>query len=253
MYCKHGFILYFDIMGYKSIVNGSDNGSDERFKYILDLYSEKQGKLNFSFVFSNEYIKNKDRLLMRCFSDNFLFLYENRPFSECTTQVTKANYYQTLSSMIGVAQMIQSQFLEQGILTRGSITFGELFYNSKIIYGKSLINAVVLEEGHPEPSIVLDPVFSSIANQNEFTYTPFVNPFMYHRNSEADHYAIVGGVKKYLQSLSLDDCSQEEKDHILYKINWMIDRMNEHFQYSGSKQYYLEGKRLKERIVQQRE
>ena len=223
-------------MGYKSIVNGSDNGSDERFKYILDLYSEKQGKLNFSFVFSNEYIKNKDRLLMRCFSDNFLFLYENRPFSECTTQVTKANYYQTLSSMIGVAQMIQSQFLEQGILTRGSITFGELFYNSKIIYGKSLINAVVLEEGHPEPSIVLDPVFSSIANQNEFTYTPFVNPFMYHRNSEA-----------------LDDCSQEEKDHILYKINWMIDRMNEHFQYSGSKQYYLEGKRLKERIVQQRE
>ena len=38
MYCKHGFILYFDIMGYKSIVNGSDNGSDERFKYILDLY-----------------------------------------------------------------------------------------------------------------------------------------------------------------------------------------------------------------------
>ena len=246
MYCKKGFILYFDIIGYKNIVNSSSNRSDERFKYILDLYSEKQGKLNFAFVFNSDYIKNKDKLLMRCFSDNFLFLYENRSFSECTTQVTIANYYHTLSRMISVAQMIQSQFLEQGILTRGSITFGELFYNSKIIYGKSLINAVVLEENHPEPSIILDPFFSSIANPNSFTYTSFVNPFMYHRDSEADHYAILGGIKKYLQTLSLDDCSQEDKNHILYKINWIIDKMNEHFQYSGSKQYYLDGKQLKE-------
>ena len=249
---KTGFILYFDILGYKNIVNGATKEEDERLKYILDLYSEKQGTLNFSFVFSSEYIKNKKRLFMKCFSDNFLFLYENRPFSECTTPKLKENYYLTLLNMIGTAQMIQSQFLEEGILTRGSLSFGELFYNSKIVYGKSLVKAVILEEGHREPSIAIDEFFSSIADPTFYTYSPFVNPFIYQSNSEADHFVIVGGIKKYLQTLSLENCSQEDKDYILRKIKWIIDKMNKHFQYDGVKQYYLDDDlKLREIIVSQ--
>ena len=236
---EEGFILYFDILGYKNIVNSATPEIDERLRYILDLYSERQGRLNFDFVFNEKYINNKEKLMMRCFSDNFLFLYENRNYEECDTEKKRINYFLTLNNMICVASMIQRQFIEKGILTRGSISFGKINYNSKIIYGKSLIKAVELEEGHEEPSIVVDNYFKSIEDKQLYLYEKMVSPFDCHKNSSLDHYEIVCGIKKYLSTLDLSNCSDEDKNHILKKIKWLIDKMNEHFAYNGVKKYTI--------------
>lgn len=231
---KEGFILYFDILGYKNIVNSATSEIDGRLKYILDLYSEKQGYLNFAFVFNN-----KEKLMMRCFSDNFLFLYENRNYEECDTEKKRINYFLTLNNMICVASMIQRQFIEKGILTRSSISFGKISYNSKIIYGKSLIKAVELEEGHEEPSIVVDNYFKSIEDKQLYLYEEMVSPFDCHRNSSLDHDEIVCGIKKYLSTLDLSNCSDEDKNHILKKIKWLIDKMIEYFVYKDVKKYTI--------------
>lgn len=231
MKTKKGFILYFDILGYKNIV------TNKKLEYILDLYSEKQGELNFALVFNKNYIKNKDKLLMRCFSDNFLFLYEHRPFCECNTEKMKINYCTTLNGMMGMASIIQSQFLEQGILTRGSLSYGELSYNSKIVYGKDLIEAVLLEEGHNEPSIVLSEKFKNI-NHKPFEYTKCVCPFMYRKESREDYTKVISGVKKYLKNLEIKKISGDEKDKILFKIQWMIESICAYFDFNKTVEIY---------------
>ena len=194
MKSKKGFILYFDILGYKNIVNNTTPKNSERLKYLLDVYSERQGNLNFALIFNKGYINNRDKLMMRCFSDNFLFLYENRSYEECDTKVKKYNYFNTLNNIIGIASLIQNQFIEQGILTRGSISFGEISFNSRIIYGKSLIKAVELEENHKEPSIVVDEYFKTIEDRELYLYKEYVSPFICWNNSKLDHKTIVKGI-----------------------------------------------------------
>lgn len=239
MHNKKGFILYFDILGYKNLINPMAKESKKRLKFILDNFSERQCWLNFVFNFGDGLIKNKEKLFMKSFSDNFLFLYESIDFNECNTESKKINYYLTLNNIMCVASMIQSQFLEQGILIRGSISFGEIAYNTSIIYGKDLVNAIELEEGHSEPSIVLDNYFKTIADNKMFSYRNSVSPFHYHNTSSHDHKEIIKGINTYLSYLDLSTATIEDKEHILEKINWIIEAMNNYFVYKNVVKYEL--------------
>lgn len=215
-----GFILYIDILGYKELLRNNENQDHTRTKELLEQFTEIYSTLNFALGFGAYF--NKSKLFKRFFSDNFLFVYE------------AANDDATsLATIQSIASQIQTQFLLVGMLTRGSITYGEIFYNDEIVYGCDLIKAVEFEN-HPEPSIIVDKVLENVLIAKGYEYSEHNCIFSVQPNSSLDCDEIIKGIKKYL--LSLNKTNPSEK--IIDKIRWIIEQLNKYFVVLG-KEYYL--------------
>lgn len=210
---KNGFILYFDILGYRNVLKNGTQEEIARFYDILQQFSSFYSKANMSFGFGQKY--DEDQVLYRSFSDNFLYLYQS-----------DRKEYSTLAILESVASRIQYQFLCVGILTRGSITYGEISYDDNIVFGRALVRAVELEEGHREPSIVIDENLRDVYEGiNGLSYKKEVSPFDVWPDSVLDYQDCLEGIRKYLHSLENIDADP----NILSKIAWVIDRVNEYF------------------------
>ena len=214
---KRGYILYIDILGYKNLLTNHNERENEKLRSLLEQFTEIYLKLNFSFNFGQKYEKSK--LLKRYFSDNFLFVYESEK-EDCPN----------LLMMLGVATQIQYQFLCCGILTRGSITYGEIEYSDEIVFGCDLIKAVELEN-HLEPSVLIDEELRNVLVKNGFEFNKHNSLFWVHGNSELDWQDVIEGISKYLEELN-----KIKPDKKLYeKINWVVEKMNEHFRETKNK------------------
>ncbi len=217
---KTGFILYIDILGYKDMLNSKEN--DKRLQNILDRFTDIFSKLNFAFAFGQNY--DECKLLKKFFSDNFLFLYE----------ASKDNFMD-FSCFKCVASQIQYQFLLAGILTRGSITYGTIYYNDDIVYGVDLIKAVELEKNHKEPSVKINSSFRALSENNHEEFTDTVDLFCVHPNSKLDYDDCVNGISKYIENLDY----RYVDERVLYKINWIIERLNDYFGKDQNIKYVL--------------
>ena len=71
---KKGYILYFDILGYKSILQNNTEEENERIANIICQFSDFYSKSNFALGYESKF--DKEKLFVRSFSDNFLFVYE---------------------------------------------------------------------------------------------------------------------------------------------------------------------------------
>lgn len=215
-----GFILYVDILGYKDLLKNSDKKDRERVMNLLTQFTTIYYALDFNLGYGAAFEESK--FFKRFFSDNFLFVYES-----------SENDYMNLLRMQAIASEIQTQFLRLGILTRGSITYGEIFHTDEIVFGCDLIKAVELE-GHPEPSIVVDEKFEKLLKDNGCEYQKHNSMFSVHGGSQPDLEDILEGIQKWLGNLkkTVPDKGKIEK------IQWVISRLNEHFSSLG-KEYYL--------------
>lgn len=215
-----GFILYFDILGYKELLRHNENKDHTRTKELLKQFTKIYSTLNFSLGFGADF--NKLKLFKRFFSDNFLFVYE-----------ADNDDAKSLAIIQSIASQVQTQFLLVGMLTRGSITYGEIFYNDEIVYGCDLIKAVEFEN-HPEPSIIVDKALENVLIAKGYEYSEHNSMFFVQPNSQLDCDEIIKGIKKYL--LSLNKTNPTEKT--INKIKWVIEQLNKHFSALG-KEYYL--------------
>ena len=215
-----GFILYFDILGYKELLRHNENKDHTRTKELLKQFTKIYSTLNFSLGFGADF--NKSKLFKRFFSDNFLFVYE-----------ADNDDAKSLAIIQSIASQVQTQFLFVGMLTRGSITYGEIFYNDEIVYGCDLIKAVEFEN-HPEPSIIVDKALENVLIAKGYEYSEHNSMFFVQPNSQLDCDEIIKGIKKYL--LSLNKTNPTEKT--INKIKWVIEQLNKHFSALG-KEYYL--------------
>lgn len=138
--------------------------------------------------------------------------------------------YLNLLTMQGIASQIQYQFLCCGMLTRGSLTYGEIEFSDDIVFGCDLIKAVELEN-HPEPSVIVDEGLKEVLVDNKCDYIKHNSLFNVHGNSELDRQDVIKGINKYL--VELNKIKPDKK--LCEKISWVVDRMNEHFSETSNK------------------
>lgn len=219
---KKGFILYFDILGYKEILKHNSEDENDRIAEIIHHFSDYYSKSNFALGYGSEFDNKK--LFVRSFSDNFLFVYE-----------LEKDDFIGLAILQLVATRIQYQFLTVGLLTRGSITYGEILENDNIVFGLDLIHAVELEEGHRMPSIVVDPSLKYIFDGKEINYKEEVELFDAWPTSKLDYEDCVKCIE-----CCLDQINKTYADtSVLNKIEWVINKLNTYFEKDQKTKYTL--------------
>ena len=219
---KSGFLLYIDLLGYKDILNKNNSEEDERLKSVLKHITEVYLNLNFTLAFGQCY--NKKKMFQRFFSDNFLFVYES-----------DRENISDLRNLMFVASYIQYQFLLTGILTRGAITYGTIYYTDNLVYGLDLIKVVEMEQSHKEPSVVVDNQFRTLFENDKMIFTNTVDLFMVQPSSAPDLNGCIEGIKKYINNLN----KSYVDGPVLDKINWVIEKVNDYFGKKQKVQYEL--------------
>ena len=219
---KSGFLLYIDLLGYKDILNKNNSEEDERLKSVLKHITEVYLNLNFTLAFGQCY--NKKKMFQRFFSDNFLFVYES-----------DRENISDLRNLMFVASYIQYQFLLTGILTRGAITYGTIYYTDNLVYGLDLIKVVEMEQSHKEPSVVVDDQFRTLFENDKMIFTNTVDLFMVQPSSAPDLNGCIESIKKYINNLN----KSYVDGHVLDKINWVIEKVNDYFGKKQKVQYEL--------------
>ena len=212
MKTKQGYILYFDILGYKSLLH---NNSEQENKKVADIL-ERIVNLYSKFDSNIEYAKgfDKNKLFKRFFSDNFLFLYE-----------IEQDDYNGLKIIQEVASKIQYQFLCSGLLTRGSITYGEISYTDDIVFGLDLVRAVELEDSHRMPSMAVDEKLKDVFMKNNIEFKEEITLFDILSKEQIDYTQCVEGIKIYLENLN----KKYVDNKIIDKIKWFLTQLNIYF------------------------
>jgi hypothetical protein len=130
---KKYILAYIDVLGTKEKVK-NDN-SEEYLNTIKSIYELTKS-------FCDNDIRPKSpifpQMCYKIFSDNIIIAIE-APEEE-------SYYYPIIGGLITFVSIYQATALYKKILTRGSITIGDLYLDDLFIYGKSLIEAVELEE-----------------------------------------------------------------------------------------------------------
>ena len=140
MYKKH-LITYFDILGFKEII---DNSPAKKVKEILTLFREESKPAEIG--------KHKADMEFINFSDTNI-----RAYCLETKQNLKHPdgklYIETL-----IVAHIQYRLLFEGVLIRGSMTVGDLYANDGMWFGPGLVRGHFLENNIAVfPRIVIDP------------------------------------------------------------------------------------------------
>lgn len=129
------YILYFDVLGYRARISSDEEGFLTAIKDLFKRSTEKNWNV-----------------IIRTFSDNAMVCIEE----SCVGALRFLCHY---------ASRIQELILRQhGLLLRGAITKGNLYFDEKFVYGTGLVDAVELEENIAiYPRIIID---KKLENEN---------------------------------------------------------------------------------------
>jgi len=148
-YFKPHFIAYIDVLGYKSIFEGKTPFIQFYNTNRFVKWTKKETPALFSKLLSDFIALSKNLsgtldagIKQKIFSDNFLF---------CTEE--------NWEDLLAFVSILQSFFVEEGILVRGALFYGDLHYSDESINGLGLIGAVDAEKRARYPRIVVDGSF----------------------------------------------------------------------------------------------
>jgi len=151
------FIAYIDILGYKSIFDGSFPYGNIVMTECGEMKFISHFRQNNPIVFSLKiegYIEMAKESMkyysadikQKVFSDNFLFC-------------TKDHWLQ----LVDFTAVLQSILVREGVLIRGALCWGDLHYSNDFISGTGLIKVVEAEKQAKMPKIVIDNSFIQAA------------------------------------------------------------------------------------------
>lgn len=140
-----GFVTFFDILGFKKLI---ETKSYDEMKAIIDNFYKtnlnsisKVGEYDFSI----ETISFSDSVVrVSILSENY----------------SQKDYCNALLNELTNLSCIQMELIKSGVLIRGGISFGEIYYNSNdgVVFGVGLNDAYKLEsELANYPRIIIDP------------------------------------------------------------------------------------------------
>lgn len=201
-------IAYLDILGAKNMICNDNNFA---FLNHLNMFMEDAIEESGGGVFPRE-----EEIYIKIFSDNILLAIELKENDE-----QKEN---KIAILFNIVANIYNEILRYGYLMRGAIVEGEFFHNEIIVYGKSLVEAVHLEEKEADVPRILVRVKVSESNNyylmqdkdGEF----FLNIF--HRCAFFDDVAFKINLLEMLKK-------HKNNEKIKEKIIWMINYFNSWF------------------------
>ena len=148
-------LAYFDILGYKQIINRSDHDDNEFIEGIKSIIED---------VFSAKQLTKNAKPKVYTFSDNFIICLEETPMM---------NKHKILNYLITALQKIQIfAIFDYDIFIRGCIVEGLIYANRNFIYGKGMIDAYKLEnEVAIYPRIIIQKkLIESVLDEVQSTY-----------------------------------------------------------------------------------
>lgn len=138
---KDRYIVFIDILGFKDIVNKSNN-DNKKAKEILESlkYIERIKKENDE-IFKLTSINRR----VTIFSDSIIISYPPlNAGSGCFLSLVLDIIY------------ISIELLDKGIYIRGGMTYGKLYHEDNICFGPAMIEAYNLEQKATYPRIIID-------------------------------------------------------------------------------------------------
>lgn len=206
-----GFILYIDILGYSDIIKSKNEEDIACLRnFIISLQPEY---LPLSHLFDE---CDKNSFHIKYFSDNIFIFYQSVNFS--------------LSVFIGMcylANYIQSKGISNGYLTRGSLSFGEVEYNRKILFGESIIDITDEEKLNLSPSVCLSSKLRNILENSNLTNRyDLLSPFGYYAQVKEYEELCLLGISRMIERLNK---TKNVDENIVKKYEWLIKEFNRYF------------------------
>ncbi len=214
-----GLLLNIDILGYKEYIKSNNDEVINALIKRIDNFTSQSGKSKF-------YGLDMSKMLFRAFSDNFVFAYE------CELN------YENVTNYLYSMKMIVSEFLLNGFLVRGSLVYGIVEYNKYVIFGETMLNAYLLENGHHHPTIIVSDdiidVCKNELNASELYHIDYckkyLSPFICWNNSKPDADDMFNGLVRYLDYYNLTSKEKTMPASIQEKIVFIINEFNSYFQ-----------------------
>lgn len=182
-------VAFIDILGFRDMVNKSESETNE-FKKILDALNKFKSieKLETweeaNILVDIEECAQKKNLPDFKISD----IVQCNCFSDCITIFieAKTNINERFSTLVTFLSKISCELLQDGIYTRGAITYGNLYTNkdASIFFGKAMNKAYTLENTVAVyPRILLSKEMVSVLNypilekRNRYPYHQYIERF----------------------------------------------------------------------------
>ncbi len=172
MRSEHAVVTFIDIMGFKNFV---EHKSDSEMIEILTLFQQQNTESPFhhgeiSLPIANELINLKTVF----FSDSVVRIRYIPDFE--ALHPSDGHYMFLLEKELWLLSEIQAALLKRGVLIRGGITIGDVYYDVETnqLFGKAMNRAYELESTLANyPRIVIDPTFSNVYSRNiDFIESP---------------------------------------------------------------------------------
>ena len=199
-------IAYLDILGAKDMICNNNNFD---FLNHLNMFMEDAIEESGGGIFHKE-----EEIYIKIFSDNILLAIELKENDK-----QKDN---KIAALFNTVANIYNEILHYGYLMRGAIVEGEFFHNDIIVYGKSLVEAVQLEENVAKYPRIL--VKTEVNTPNNLYYLMkdsdgelFLNGF--HPCNTFDDVAFKINLLELLKK-------HKNNEKIKEKIMWMIKYFN---------------------------
>lgn len=196
MQTKPHYILYFDVLGYKEIVQHEDENA-----FLLDIQK----------MYNEEILDKVKRKYSKCkiFSDNAIVTFPK-------IQDQNKNDMR-LKQLCHFAARLQEQCLRKyGILIRGAISEGLLYMDDNFVYGSGLISVYELENSEAiYPRIIVDPNLYNNSYISSSTHTIFKEKIW-------DNYYFINFLNYYHPNINTNGTRKKHLEHIEKKIDDFI-------------------------------
>lgn len=225
-------IGYIDILGFKELVNSSNNSPDN-FNRILEILNDiKSCILYDKFIDTDvsyyrhtdkyDYSKILQQIQYKTFSDSIIIT--------LTSNIEDSTFHNKLDIIISNICYLCSKLLLQGILTRGCITFGNVYNTDGIIFGPAFIEAYETEQ-----KLAMNPRIVICKKLLEYMNYPIVSKnkqYTYHGYIRRDSDGCVGFnalmhwqvQQGDIQTNNIISELQAVRSHIIDEINKNINK-----------------------------
>lgn len=140
---KKAIVSFIDILGFRGLVEENKEDSSAVLK-VLEVFKKTQGLG----IFSSE---KEERNIMYFFSDSVVRVRECFPNDGVV-------FFEELRRM----SVVQTVLLKHGILIRGGLTYGDIFFNEDTVFGPAMIRAYQLESQYADfPRLIVDSEFAN--------------------------------------------------------------------------------------------
>lgn len=220
-------IIFFDILGFKDLIDNNLYNPELVNRILETAYLASEQPYNCQII---------------NFSDTIIQIFELK-YNLDDSEDEDFTYY--INNLLDAVQRVQMQLLvKYGVVIRGSIVLGEIYYNrqSNTIFGPALNRAAELEKLADTPRVIIDSTIINNLKYTESTESVFfnfskdedgyyyANPFKWVAKTNYEQKNILPNLKVKIEEIinkinSRKDVVEPKK--VLRKYEWLLKKLEE--------------------------